>query len=202
VIALVGRIARWKGQDRFIRVAADVLRTVDAHFVIVGSPIFGCDPEYVPELMAAVTAANGQERIHFVPWQDDMRNVYAAVDLAANCSTREPFARTMLEALASGIPIVCFDDAGSCEILAQHPCGTAVPAGDEAAFAAAVRMYLTDSNLLAGAQASARVAVRSFDIDVAWQAFAEVILRVGRRRSRTALRPAIRASVAEPSAPR
>jgi hypothetical protein len=32
VVALVGRIARWKGQDRFIRIAIDVLRTVDAHF--------------------------------------------------------------------------------------------------------------------------------------------------------------------------
>jgi glycosyltransferase involved in cell wall biosynthesis len=179
VVALVGRIARWKGQDRFIRVAVDVMRDTKAHFVIVGSPLFGCDPQYVPELRAAVVGAGLSSRIHFVPWQDDMRNVYAAIDLACNCSTREPFGRTSLEALAAGVPVVCFDDAGVCEILATQHCGTYVPAGDEIAFARAVRAYLKYPQLMADARAAARVAADVLDIANVYRTFADVLERVG-----------------------
>jgi glycosyltransferase involved in cell wall biosynthesis len=177
VVALVGRIARWKGQDRFIRIAIDVIRDIDVHFAIIGSPLFGCDPEYMSELTAAVSSAGLQKRIHFVPWQSDMRNVYAAIDLACNCSTREPFARTSLEALVNGIPLICFDDAGVCEILDKQHCGTHVPAGDEVAFARAIRAYLTYSQLMTDATSGARSAVEPF-ISGAFASFNDVIRRV------------------------
>jgi mannosyltransferase len=180
VVALVGRIARWKGQDRFVRIASDVLRDTEAHFAIVGSPIFGCDPQYVPELRASIAAAGLQQRIHFVPWQTDMRNVYGAIDLACNTSSREPFGRTSLEALASGVPIVCFDDAGVCEIFAQHEGGTKVPAGDEISFAHAVRAYLADPKLMSDAANAARVVAAPLDIANVYRSFADVIERAGK----------------------
>jgi glycosyltransferase involved in cell wall biosynthesis len=108
-----------------------------------------------------------------------MRNVYAAIDLNCTCSTREPFGRTALEALASGVPIVCFDDAGICEIFEQNRGGTYVPAGDEHAFAAAVRTYLDTPAFLAGAKAQARSAAAPLDIANVFRAFADVINRVG-----------------------
>jgi glycosyltransferase involved in cell wall biosynthesis len=180
VVALVGRIARWKGQDRFIRLAAYVVRRTDAHFAIVGSPIFGCDADYVCELAAAVADAGLQHRVHFVPWQDDMRNVYGAIDLACNMSTREPFGRTSLEAFASSVPVVCFDDAGVCEIFGQHQGGTKVPAGDERAFADAVHAYLTDPQLMANARAAAPITAERLDITNVYRSFADVIQRVGK----------------------
>jgi glycosyltransferase involved in cell wall biosynthesis len=164
VVGLVGRISRWKGQDRFIRIAIDVLRDTDAHFAIVGSPIFGCDPDYVPELTATVARAGLEQRIHFVPWQTDMPTVFGALDLACSCSTREPFGRTSLEALAGGIPVIAFDDAGVCEIFADGQGGTHVTAGDEIAFARAVRMYLRDPALAANAKIAAQVAAQRCDI--------------------------------------
>jgi glycosyltransferase involved in cell wall biosynthesis len=185
VVALVGRIARWKGQDRFIRIAGSVLRDTDAHFVIVGSPLFGDDAAYVPELIGAVAAAGLQNRIHFVPWQDDMRNVYGAIDLACNTSTREPLGRTMIEALASGIPVVCFEDAGACEILVDYPCGTSVPVNDEVAFARAVFAYLTDGKLMATARSCARLAAAPYDMANVFTSFADVIERVGTSRARS-----------------
>jgi len=178
VVALVGRIARWKGQDRFIRIATEVLRDTDAHFAIIGSPLFGCDPEFLPELELAVSMIGRSNRIHFVSWQEDMRKVYAAIDLVCNCSTREPFSRTSLEALVNGIPLICFDDAGVCEILNQQHCGTAVPAGDEMAFVDAVRAYLSYGHLMEHAKNAARGAVDPF-IANAYSRFEDVIQRVG-----------------------
>jgi glycosyltransferase involved in cell wall biosynthesis len=108
-----------------------------------------------------------------------MRNVYGSLDLACNCSTREPFGRTSLEALAAGIPIVCFDDAGVCEIFVQEEGGSHVPAGDEVAFADAVRSYLGNPALMASAKKAARIAAEPLDIANAVRAFTEVIQRVG-----------------------
>ena len=184
VVALVGRIARWKGQDRFIRVARDVVRRTDAHFVIVGSALFGCEPGYVAQLEAAVNQYGLHKRLHFVPWQDDMRSVYAAVDVSCNLSVREPFGRTSLEALAAGVPIVCFDDAGICEIFDNGCGGAAVRAGDEAAFATAVRAYLDNPQLMAAAKIAAREAARPLDITNVYRTFADVIDRVGSSRAR------------------
>lgn len=188
VVAMVGRIARWKGQDRFIRIANVVLQQIDAHFCIVGSPIFGCDSAYVDELRIAITERSLGNRIHFVPWQEDMRAVYAAIDVACNCSVREPFGRTSLEALASGVPVVCFDDAGVCEIFEQHGGASHVPAGDDAAFAAAIRAYLDDPERRLREGLQARRAAGSLDAQQAFQVFADAIARVAARRRTIDLR--------------
>ena len=160
-----------------------MLRDTDAHFAIVGSPIFGCDPDYVPELTATVARAGLEQRIHFVPWQTDMPTVFGALDLACSCSTREPFGRTSLEALAGGIPVIAFDDAGVCEIFADGQGGTHVTAGDEIAFARAVRMYLRDPALAANAKIAAQVAAQRCDINTIHRSFTNAVLRVAAPRT-------------------
>jgi glycosyltransferase involved in cell wall biosynthesis len=178
VVGLVGRIARWKGQDKFLRIAADILDWQNAHFCIIGSPLFGCDEDYVEQLHADAKHLGLGSRLTFVPWQENMQNVYAALDVACNCSEREPFGRTSLEALASGVPIVCFDDAGVCEIFAQGNGGMQVPAGNEAAFASTVGAYLAQPRQLAAARVRARATARAMDVSRAYAVFANAIERV------------------------
>jgi glycosyltransferase involved in cell wall biosynthesis len=156
VVGLVGRILRWKGQDRFIRIAARVLGAVDAHFAIVGAPVFACDAAYPGELREQVAEQRLEDRVHFVPWQDDPARIYAALDVSCNCSIREPFGRTTVEALACGVPAVCFDDAGVCEVFAGNAGARAVPAGDESAFADELIELLGDRETLTRASALAR----------------------------------------------
>jgi glycosyltransferase involved in cell wall biosynthesis len=171
VVGLVGRILRWKGQDRFIRIAARVLRSVDAHFAIIGGSIFGGDADYPDELRAQIAELRLEHRIHFVPWQEDLTQVYAAIDVGCNCSVREPFGRTTIEALAAGDPAVCFDDAGVCEIFENDAGARAVPAGNEAAFAEAVIALLSDPATMARAQASARDVAARLDVSHVAQRF-------------------------------
>ncbi len=177
IVGLVGRIARWKGQDRFIRIAANVLARRDAHFCIIGSPIFGCDMEYVEGLHADVKQRHLEPYMTFVPWQESMEHVYAAIDIACNVSTREPFGRTTLEALASGVPSICFDDAGVCEIFERQHGASQVAAGNETAFASAILDYLTEPERLARARDGARQIARQMDISRAYAEFVAAIER-------------------------
>jgi glycosyltransferase involved in cell wall biosynthesis len=142
IVALVGRINRWKGHDRFLHIAARVSAAVDAHFAIVGAPVFR-DADFVPELHALTASLGLRERVTFVPWLNDVRDIYAACDVNVNCSSREPFGRAVVEAAACGVPTVCFDDSGAAEIILDGVNGFKISAGDEPAFAAAIVNLLT-----------------------------------------------------------
>ncbi|GAC1418970.1 MAG: hypothetical protein NVSMB5_10680 [Candidatus Velthaea sp.] len=137
VVAIVGRINRWKGHDRFLRIAARVVAQTPVHFLIVGSPIFR-DTDFLDELKETVASLKLENSVRFISWLDDVRDAYAAIDLNVNCSSREPFGRAIPEAAAAGVATVLFDDSGAAETVLAGINGTVVPAGDEARFAAAI----------------------------------------------------------------
>lgn len=139
IVILVGRINRWKGHDRFVRAAAAIAPA--AHFVIAGATRFR-DADFLPELHAQVDAGGLRESVTFLDWLEDPRVLFAAADINVNCSTREPFGRTVIEAAAAGVPTVCFDDAGVAEFMRDGDGGTVVRAGDEAQLIAAIAAYV------------------------------------------------------------
>jgi glycosyltransferase involved in cell wall biosynthesis len=184
VMGIIGRVAPWKGQDRFIRIAAQVRRKIDARFVIVGSAAFGGDPAYVRELDRLVELNGLHDRVHFVPRQDDPVIAYSAIDISCNCSTREPFARTTIEAMACGKPVVCFSDHGICEVFGPENGVMGIPVGDEAGFAARLIALCSDPETRAARGAAARHAAERFDIGRLSEVFAETIYRVANQGNR------------------
>jgi glycosyltransferase involved in cell wall biosynthesis len=180
LVAIVGRIKRWKGHDRFLRIAARVRQRTKAHFLIVGSPVFR-DADFLPELHRLAEELKITQDVTFISWLDEPSAIYAAIDLHCNCSTREPFGRTAVEAAAAGVPTVCFKDGGTSETIIDGQTGIAVTANDEAAFADAVVGFLTDGRKLARAREAAREFSRNFDIAHAGRRFNNVTLRAVRR---------------------
>ena len=186
VVSIVGRINRWKGHDRFVRIAAEVLPFVpDAHFAIVGAPLFR-DGDFVPEIETLAERLSVREKITFIPWLDDVRTIYAATDVNVNCSTREPFGRAVVEAAACGVPSICFDDSGVSETLLDGVTGRGVPAGNEAAFAAAIVDLLREKRSCE----SVRAGAQRFDAPRIAEAMAAVI--------RSAVHPTQRLRTARP----
>jgi len=180
VVAIVGRINRWKGHDRFIRIAAEITAQRLVQFIIVGSPIFR-DAEFLVELEETVRELKLEHVVRFFPWVDDVRTVFAATDVMVNCSTREPLGRTAAEAAAAGIPSVVFDDSGAAEWMRETGEGRIVPAGDEHAFAAAIVDLLEESAIShARARPIERSAERFDSVRVA-EDVAKVIRVVARR---------------------
>jgi glycosyltransferase involved in cell wall biosynthesis len=178
IFSIVGRVARWKGQDRFIRAAARVCAQSDSvYFAIVGSPTFPQDEEFASELVPLAMQLCITDRISFVPWLEDPRIAYAATDLICNASSAEPFGRTSAEAGAHGVPTLCFNDGGAYEAVLQSVTGAVVPAGDVEAFAAAMVAYAADPGALKPAGAAARVYAQRHDANRLAQEFFQIILR-------------------------
>lgn len=172
MVGVVGRINRWKGHDRFLRVAKIVAEQSNAHFVIVGKAMFR-DADFGDELARLADELGIADRVHNVPWLSDPRVAYAALDVNCNTSRGEPFGRTIIEAAACGVPTVAFDEGGAPEAIEDGVSGRIVPADDEEAFAGAVLALLSgDREKIA---AEARKHALRFDAGLHGQRIAAIL---------------------------
>ena len=87
------------------------------------------------------------EGVHWLGPIGDMPEFYADLDVFVAPSTEpEPFGLVLIEALASGVPVVSTAGGGPSEIVARNPdAGRLVAPRDPAALAAAIVDVLRDS---------------------------------------------------------
>ena len=118
--------------------------------------------------------------------EDELKEAYGACDLFVLPSTVEPFGIVIVEAMASGKPVVCTDSGGVKEIVADGVNGFIVPARDPEALARRICQLLSDKGLRDRmGRAGRSIAGEKFD----WKAIAlktkrlyeEVLASHGRR---------------------
>jgi glycosyltransferase involved in cell wall biosynthesis len=146
LVGIVGRINRWKGHDTFLRAVAAVNERLPVRCAIIGEARFR-DADFVPELHRLAADVGLGDRVTFVPWLDDPRVGYAALDVHCNCSEREPFGRSIIEAAAAGVPTIAFDDGGAVDIIEDGEDGRLIAAGDVEAFSQALFTLLHDADV-------------------------------------------------------
>ena len=142
VVGCVARLARQKRFDRLLRALA--LLPEPVHALVVGE---GEELEPTRALAAELGMA---ERVHLPGFRADVGDVLAAMDLFAVSSDREGLANAMLEAMATGLPVVSTEVSGAREALdaAQgEPRAGLVTERDERALAEAIGTLLRDPRL-------------------------------------------------------
>jgi glycosyltransferase involved in cell wall biosynthesis len=94
----------------------------------------------------------------------ELANVYAAADVFCFPSTTDTFGQVMLEAAASGLPVVAAATGGASELVAHGETGLLVRPDDAAALAAALTQLLDDGVLCErlGAEGLVRARRRSW----------------------------------------
>lgn len=167
VFGMVGQLIPWKQHDLFVTAAARVAEMFpEAHFWIVGEDLFGDHPDYVHMLHAKVRALHLIERLTFLGYQSEMPRVMAGMDVLVLPSTREPFGRVLIEAMACGKPVIAARAAGPLEIVEEGRQGLLVAPNDPSAFAEAMcKMMLSPERRHAWGEAARRRAVAEFGID-------------------------------------
>ena len=104
-----------------------------AHIVIAGD---GPEREALVERAHALGISN---LTHFVGYRTDVRALMAAFDVYVNCSTYEGVSLTILEAMATALPVVAADVGGNPEVVIDQETGLLVSQRPHA-FAAAIEM--------------------------------------------------------------
>jgi len=144
-VALVGRIADWKGQHVFIEAAALVRgRFPQARFQIIGAPLFG-EYEYERSLHQMVCDLGLEDHVNFLGFREDVPALLAQADIVVHASTLgEPFGQVVIEGMAAGKPVIATDGGALPEIVIPGVTGLLMPMGDAPAMAEAMAALLSD----------------------------------------------------------
>ncbi|MCS7090955.1 MAG: glycosyltransferase family 4 protein [Verrucomicrobiota bacterium] len=143
LLTMVGRITRGKGHEDFLRVLQALRDTEPRAIGLVVGGVAPGKERYQDELQQRLRQWKLQDRVVFLGYRPDVREILAISDVVFSLSrTPESFGRTSLEALALGRPVVGYDHGGVGEQLrALLPAG-AVPPGDIQAAVAVTKKFL------------------------------------------------------------
>ncbi|QDV53762.1 Lipopolysaccharide core biosynthesis protein RfaG [Gimesia fumaroli] len=159
----IGQLGLRKGQDILAEAAALLAAEGDqsTHFVLVGER--HSQKQESIDYDRAITSAFEQPRLkgrlHRLGYREDIAWLMNEADLLVHPAKQEPLGRVLLEAIASGLPIVATDVGGTAEIVTHEKSALLVPPGDSGALATAIGRALKDSgfsrNLATAARARA-----------------------------------------------
>ena len=152
VVGMVAIFAPWKGHRVFLEAARRVrAQAPEARFLIVGDDIYDTSGHGQGRAQLEALAANLglQEAARFTGFiAEDIAGAYAALDVLVHASTApEPFGRTIIEAMAAGVPVVAARGGGVAEIVSDGENGLLTPPGDAVALADSLLRLQADAGL-------------------------------------------------------
>ena len=111
--------------------------------------------------------ANGMDRIvHLLGHRSDVPALLAAADIFALPSHREGLPLALLEAMASGLPVIATDVGGCCEVIENGRNGILISPGSPEQMARAIKRLALDEGLRRALGDAARQTIEQrFSID-------------------------------------
>lgn len=165
LVSLIGRFQTVKGQDVFLDMARRVAAQLpNARFALAGDNVFNvsADERFKQQIIDTVHADPVlSERVSFLGFWPDSREVLAASDVIVCSSRFESLGMVVIEAMAMGRVVVSTRVGGPSETVIDGQTGYLVKAGDSAAFADRVLMLLNNPTLRAQIGTAARRHVES-----------------------------------------
>ncbi len=141
MLLCVGRLHEQKGYDWLLKFAPEMLFRLPEHDLV----FVGDGPER--DRLKSMAAESGMgQRIHFVGFRDDVPRWLAAADLLLLPSRWEGMPNVVLEAMASGRPVVATASHGVAELLGELAPDQLVPLGDASEFQQKVLSLLADDD--------------------------------------------------------
>ena len=134
VIGMAGRVHYWKGQQYFLQIAEQLLKSSTEsnqvkplYFIITGDAFPGY--EYlVAEMQDFINKNNLGGRIFYTGFEDKMDKFYSSIDLLLLPSQLpDPLPTVVLEAMQYGIPVAATAQGGALEMIAENETGIFIP---------------------------------------------------------------------------
>lgn len=166
-LLFVGRIVYQKGLDLLLRALAE-LRDMQWSLQIVG------DGPSLVRLKDQAAQLGIAGRVSFSGWQarESLPDIYRQATLFVNPSRHEGMPNTVLEAMASGLPVLASRISGNEELVTEQT-GVLVPAEDADALRAALQELLPNAALREQMGAAARKRVEA---QYSWSKVAQAYL--------------------------
>jgi glycosyltransferase involved in cell wall biosynthesis len=138
VVGTVGRLSKEKGQHYLVEAASEVIaKYPNTVFLIVGD---GPDREELESRWSGVKASS----FVFAGYRDDMEDMYALMDIFVLPSLMEGLPMAVLEAMASGKPVISTRVGALPKVIDHGRNGLLVDPGDKGALSSALISLLKD----------------------------------------------------------
>jgi glycosyltransferase involved in cell wall biosynthesis len=146
VVAVLGRISGWKGQDVLVDALADpALRDRDGVVALIAGEPWRGEERHLRALRESAERMGVAGRVHHVGFRDDVDVVYGAADIVAIPSKQpDPFPNAALEAAAAGCCVIAAAHGGLPEMLDDGRTALLVAPGDPGALARAIASLSDD----------------------------------------------------------
>ncbi len=146
VACIIGRLVREKGYFELIDAFSSVVREMpEARLIVVGGALESDHDDAEREILRRVSERALDGVIKFLSFRDDIEEILCASDVFVLPSLREGMPRSILEAMAMGLPVVATNIRGSREEVEDGLSGILVEVGDVGGLAAAIQSLLRDT---------------------------------------------------------
>lgn len=126
VVGMVGSISARKGHDLLVPALDGLMNAkTHVHALIVGGAVEGSE-QFAEDLKAQTAVLAPASRWHWLGYRQDIADCYAAMDLLVLPSRAEGLPRTVVEALAAGLPVVASAAGASRQLLGDARLGQVV----------------------------------------------------------------------------
>jgi glycosyltransferase involved in cell wall biosynthesis len=144
ILGMIGIISENKGQADFIEAAASISSTFkNVYYLIVGAG----DELYIKFLKEKIDTLNLTDRVFFLGVRDDVPQILSSIDILISASKFECFPTIILEAMASGKPVIASKSGGAEEQIDNGETGFLVPVGSPNLLAEKIAHLLSNDDL-------------------------------------------------------
>lgn len=157
---MIGAITPLKGQDLFLEAAKGVIEAVpEARFLIVGANSYRAEAsmQFEADLRRRVQEIGIQERVRFLGHRNDVAGILSTLDVLVQPNRGpEGLGRSILEAMASAVPVIAVNRWGPSEIIKDGETGLLTPWMDVEALTNRMRLLGREATLRARLGANGR----------------------------------------------
>lgn len=172
-LLFAGRVVYQKGLDILIEALSNLM---DKNWTL---SIVGDGPQ-VATLNEMIRSHGINDRVHFLGWkgQKELHKIFQQANIFVFPSRHEGMPNAVLEAMASGLPVIASRIAGNEELVVHGDTGYLFPLEDRGVFAAYLRMLVDDVSLRSKMGVAAR---RRAEENYSWQRTAREYLALAKK---------------------
>jgi glycosyltransferase involved in cell wall biosynthesis len=175
LVGFVGRLSPEKGPEIFLQAASMVHKMhklpKSCHFVLIGAGSMW------DKLKHEIADLGLDNHVHLVGLQHDMAKTYSSLDLVVSTSFSEAMPLAILEAMASGLPVVATNVGGIPDMIAEGSTGLLSSVGDLNGLAWHISNLMSDESLRAAMGKAARKrAVEKFELNTCIDQTSELLM--------------------------
>ena len=148
VVGMMGRVNSWKGQKDFLKAANILLAEHSNMYAVLVGAAFAGEEWREKELAEEISKSPYKDRIVNVGYRTDSEGIYNLYDVFVLPSTNpDPLPTVVLEAMATGKPIVGYRHGGVCEMVKEGYNGLLAEVRNPADLAREIDVLLSNEEL-------------------------------------------------------